>query len=98
MNVNFGTCFAVRSRSLLSLEHQTNIQSMACHWFHHIFVSERDYPGTSYISALCNSQHGKDVKKCKNEGHLPSSVSTFSDKHHCKQIMNTESDIVPGTQ
>ena len=62
----------MRSRSLLSLEHQPNFQSMACDWFHHIFVRKREDTGSSYFSMISNDVDVCDASECE-EDHLPSS-------------------------
>ena len=69
--INYMYSNTVRSRSLLSLEHQTSFQSFACSWFHHVIILHR---GLGYFCTdMCGDNEGGEVHL-----HMPSSIKELA--------------------
>ena len=70
---------AVRSRSLLSLEYQTNFQSFTCSWFHHMIVLHSGLD--CFCTDMCGDSEGSEV--------VPSSIKELTNVSDYNYNTNT---------
>jgi hypothetical protein len=77
----------VRSRSLLSLEHQTSFQSFTCSWFHQMIVL---HSGLGYFCTdMCGDNGGSEV--------VPSSVKELANVSDHRYNIDSTNTILYGS-